>query len=86
MNYHSRFDGCEVRINPTIKKIAKKQGIPFIDSYSFFNDLWEKGESKEDYYQKLFFRYDDHLNTKGNELVANNLLNKIIGLIMGLND
>ena len=78
MNYHSRFDGSEVRINPTIKKIVKKQGIPFIDSYSFFNDLWEKGESKEDYYQKLFFRYDDHLNTKGNELVANNLLNKIM--------
>ena len=60
-------------INEVIREIAKEYSLPFVDNEQAFNELWNKGERKEDY-----FTLDEHCNDKGYGIIAKYIYDKII--------
>lgn len=61
-------------INLAIEEVARGYSLLFVDNYQIFQELWARGEKKEDYYA-----LDNcHCNAKGYNRIAKNIYDKII--------
>jgi len=60
-------------VSRTLYKIAKNNCIPFVDNERIFSELLRKGAPLDDY-----FSPDLHCNAKGYNIMAINIINKIV--------
>ncbi len=67
-NYPQRWEF----LSPS-SEFAEKHGALFVDNRKAFNEMWERGERREDY-----FVPDGHCNDLGYSLMAKNIYDVIV--------
>ncbi|MFC1593183.1 hypothetical protein ACFL4C_04135 [Candidatus Omnitrophota bacterium] len=50
-----------------------------MNNEKLFQDMWDQGENQIDYHEQYNGIVGDHLNSKGNRIMAEFLYNKITG-------
>lgn len=77
MNYPRKLDmqffGIRKDVNSTLKEVAMKHGVIFVDNQKAFEELFLKSELSPS-----FFAPDGHCNEKGYGVIAHNVFSRII--------
>jgi len=72
-----RKSGLERWPDPLLRSVAKEEGVALSDTSIFFREFL-KGKDREEFYFKAGRAFqDDHLNAKGNALVARLMVEKL---------